>query len=97
MAAGSRGEALTYYRQASDLDPSCAVPYAMIAEQLVSADPKLAERFGARALALDPELARTPVSSDGHIQDVDDTGGLGDFERQLLESLLQLRLPGATR
>lgn len=97
MAAGSRGEALTYYRQASDFDPSYAVPYAMFAEQLVSADPQLAERFGARTLALDPELTRTPVSSDGHIKDVDDTGGYADSERQLLESLLQRGLPGATR
>ena len=97
MAAGSRGEALTYYRQAVELDPSYAVPYAMIAVQLVSVDPRLSERFGARAAALDPELTKAPVAGDARVHDIDDGGGLGDSERQLLESLLERVVPGATQ
>ncbi len=63
MADWSRGEALTFFCQTSDLDPSYAVPYAMVAENVVAVDPQLAEQFSAHAL--DPELPRTPVSSDG--------------------------------
>lgn len=86
MAAETRGESLTYFRRAVELDPSYAFAYAMIGAELAAVDPELAARFEARARAVDPRLdgggERSRDRADG-------ASTLGETERRLLQELLQ--------
>ena len=90
MAAGTRGEALAFYRRAVELDGSYALAYRMIERELDDVETELAERFGQRAVELDPTLATVEsLDSTAMVASRSRVGGpLGNAERQLLESLL---------
>ena len=99
MAAPRRGEALTHFRRAVELDPSYAFAYAIIAGQLAAVDETLAARSRARARALDPTIdpgvAQPPRARGG--PDVGAAATLGETERQLLLRLLAQELPRPAR
>ena len=89
MAAGTRGEALGYYRRAIELDRSYGLAYRLIGSQLAAAEPDLSVRFLARADDLEMTPSGGPNLSDEAGADVE--GGpdpLGVTERELLEALL---------
>ena len=89
MAAGTRGEALAFYRRAVELDGSYALAYRLIERELDDGETALAARFGQRAIDLDPTLAAVEPSDSAAVVSRSRVGApLGPAERQLLESLL---------
>ena len=95
LAAASRGEALTYFRRAVELDRSYALPYAMIANWLAVVVPELSRRFDERARALDPTRAGDRIEAPS-VRESAEAPELGGTERQLLEDLLREDLAGTS-
>ena len=94
MAAGTRGEALGYYRRAIELDRSYGLPYRLIGSQLAAADPDLAVRFLMRGDDLEVNSSAGASPSGGSdVQSEPDP--LGVAERELLEALLAEEPPPA--